>query len=249
MTQHPHSLQQKQIIVQNLDFDYGLMSIFQNISLEVFKGEFLGVIGPNGGGKTTLLRLLMGFLKPQSGKILIDGLEPQNALNKIAYVPQNLRFDRQFPISVNELVLSGCLSSLPWYGRYTKDQKAIAKNALKMVGLEDLGYRAFGELSGGQMQRALIARALASEPEILFLDEPTASVDAKAEDEIYRLLKSFSPDITIVMVTHDLKAAIELVDRVLCVQGSVVSLLPQQVCEHFALGLYHPPLIQLENPS
>jgi zinc transport system ATP-binding protein len=118
-----------------------------------------------------------------------------------------------------------------------------------MVGLEDLGERAFGDLSGGQMQRALIARALASEPEILFLDEPTASVDAKAEDEIYKLLKSFSPKITIVMVTHDLKAAIELVDRVLCVQGNVVSLLPQQVCEHFALGLYHPPLIQLENPS
>lgn len=245
MTEHP----KKQILVEDLSFDYGLTKIFQHISLEVNQGEFLGIIGPNGGGKTTLLRLLMGFLKPQSGKILIDGKEPQAEQNKIAYVPQNLRFDRQFPISVSELVLSGRLSTLPWYGRYSKKEREIAEHALTLVGIEDLGNRAFGELSGGQMQRALIARALASEPEILFLDEPTASVDARAEEEIYRLLKSFSPRMTVVMVTHDLKAAIELVDRVLCIQGGVVSLLPEQVCEHFALGLYHPPLIQLEKPT
>lgn len=241
--------QTPQIVARGLSFGYGQTQIFQDASLEIFKGEFLGVIGPNGGGKTTLLRLLMGFLTPQAGEILIDGKEPGDSFHQFAYVPQNLRFDRQFPISVSELVLSGRLSTLPWYGRYSQKQREIALNALKLVGIEHLKDRAFGELSGGQMQRALIARALASEPEILFLDEPTASVDPQAEDEIYRLLKSLSAKMTIVMVTHDLKVAIELVDRVLCVQGSVVSLLPQQVCEHFALGLYHPPLIQLEKPS
>ncbi len=235
----------KQIDVQHLYFDYGPTVVLKDVSFEVSQGEFLGVIGPNGGGKTTLLRILMGFLKPTSGTVLIEGKDPQAERYKIAYVPQSLRFDRQFPISVNELVLSGRLSTLSWTGRYSKMEREIARHALTLVGIEDLGERAFGELSGGQMQRALIARALASEPEILFLDEPTASVDAQAEDEIYRLLKSFSPKITIVMVTHDLKAAIELVDRVLCVQRTVVSLLPQQVCEHFALGLYHPPLMQL----
>lgn len=235
----------KQIDVQHLFFDYGPTEVLKDVSFEISQGEFLGIIGPNGGGKTTLLRLLMGFLKPSKGTVLIDGADPQVKRNKIAYVPQSLRFDRQFPISVNELVLSGRLSTLPWYGRYSKQQREIARHALTLVGIEDLGNRAFGELSGGQMQRALIARALASEPEILFLDEPTASVDARAEEEIYRLLKSLSPKITIVMVTHDLKAAIELVDRVLCVQRTVVSLEPSQVCEHFALGLYHPPLIHL----
>ncbi len=242
MREHP----QAQIIVNNLSFDYGLTKIFHDISLEIKRGEFLGIIGPNGGGKTTLLRLLMGFLKPQSGSILIDGKEPQAEQNKIAYVPQNLRFDKQFPISVREVVLSGRLSHLSWLGRYSKIDHEAANEAMKLVDVEDLHSRAFGDLSGGQMQRVLIARALASKPEILFLDEPTASVDARAEEEIYRLLKSFSSHMTVVMVTHDLKAAIELVDRVLCVQGGVVSLLPEQVCEHFALGLYHPPLIQLE---
>ncbi len=190
----------------------------------------------------------MGLIKPQNGNITLDGKDPVEASNKIAYVPQNLRFDRQFPISVEELVLMGRLSKLPWYGRYSNKEKEIVHRSLKMVGIEELSSRPFGELSGGQMQRALIARALASEPEILFLDEPTASVDARAEEEIYRLLKSFSPKITIVMVTHDLKVAVELVDRVLCVQGGVVSLEPGQVCEHFALGLYHTPIIQMEKP-
>lgn len=234
------------ITVHDLSFSYGLTPIFQSISLDVFQGEFLGIIGPNGGGKTTLLRLLMGFLTPERGQISLKGKTPQEARHQVAYVPQNLRFDRQFPISVNEVVLSGRLATLPWYGRYSKKDKEIAQQALTRVGIEHLGSKAFGELSGGQMQRTLIARALASEPEILFLDEPTASVDPRAEEEIYALLKSFTPKMTIVMVTHDLKAAIELVDRVLCVQGNVVSLRPEQVCEHFALGLYHPPLIQME---
>lgn len=234
------------ITAKELSFSYGLTPIFHSISLDVYQGEFLGIIGPNGGGKTTLLRLLMGFLAPQQGQISIYGKAPQQARHHVAYVPQNLRFDRQFPISVNEVVLSGRLATLPWYGRYSKKDKEIAQEALARVGIDHLGPKAFGELSGGQMQRALIARALASQPEILFLDEPTASVDPQAEEEIYALLKSFTPKMTIVMVTHDLKAAIELVDRVLCVQGNVVSLRPEQVCEHFALGLYHPPLIQME---
>ena len=228
---------------ENVSFAYTAEDpIFNSINFTVASGEFIGIIGPNGGGKTTLLKLLMGFLKPNTGRIHVFGKSPGLALANLAYVPQALHFDREFPISVLELVLSGRLSRLPWYGIYTQADRKAALDALEKVGLLDMKAQPFGELSGGQAQRALIARALVSEPKLLLLDEPTASVDTQAQGEIYKILKELQGKMTILMVTHDLKAAIELVQRVLCVQGGVLSLLPQEVCEHFALGLYHAPL-------
>jgi zinc transport system ATP-binding protein len=170
------------------------------------------------------------------------GAAPSHCISQVAYVPQGLRFDRQFPISVMEVVLSGRLSRLPWYGLYSSADKKAAHEALDLVGMLPYSHCVFGNLSGGQAQRALIARALVSEPQLLLLDEPTASVDAQAETLIYSILKQLQKKMTILMVTHDLRAAIDIVDRVLCVQGGVLSLLPQEVCEHFALGLYHTPL-------
>ncbi len=223
-------------------FAYQGAPVLTDVSFSVAPGEFLGIIGPNGGGKTTLLKLILGFLKPTLGAITVLGKPPGGATTRIAYVSQGLHYDRQFPISVMELVLSGRLSSLPWYGVYAAEDTQAALDALEKVGMLDFRHQAFGNLSGGQAQRALIARALVSNPDLLLLDEPTASVDSQAEGVIYEILKTLRQTMTIMMVTHDLRAAIDLVDRVLCVQGGLLSLLPQEVCEHFAIGLYHAPL-------
>lgn len=237
------------IAVDKLFFNYGADHILRNVNFQMKEGEFLGVIGPNGGGKTTLLKLILGFLKPSSGHIDVFGGNPQEARSKLAYVPQGLRFDRQFPISVKELVLTGRLHELPWYGVYSRKDNEAVDEALDKVGILHLKEQPFGTLSGGQAQRALIARALVSQPQLLLLDEPTASVDPQAEADIYRILQSLKGHMSVVMVTHDLRAAVDLVDRVLLVQGDVISMYPQQVCEHFALGLYHTPLpIQRDNP-
>jgi len=229
---------------ENLSFSYGDNVILEDVSFSVAHGESLGIIGPNGGGKTTLLKLILGFLTPKTGVVRVFGKPPRGASTRIGYVPQALHFDKQFPISLYELVLTGRLSHLPWYGVYSKEDKAFAMQAIEKVELTEFANAPFGSLSGGQAQRALIARALASDPSILLLDEPTANVDSKAEAYIFSLLKELQGQITVLMVTHDLSAAIEIVQRVLCVQHSVVDLLPQQVCQHFAFGLYHKPLIR-----
>ncbi len=230
---------------KDVSFAYRDSYVLRNVNIEIGTGESVGIIGPNGGGKTTLLNLIMGFITPTVGTIEVFGQSPGIQSKKIAYVPQNLRFDRQFPISVMELVLTGRLSRLPWYGVYRKEDKEAALAALEKVNLAGLSQRSFGTLSGGQMQRALIARALASEPSLLLLDEPTASVDSKAEADIYELIASLQKKLTILMVTHDLRASIEYVQRVICVQGTVLPLDRKDVCEHFALGLYHPRLVQV----
>lgn len=227
---------------EHVSFAYDAHPILRDVSFEIKDKEFIGLIGPNGGGKTTLLKLIMGFLKPSVGTVEVLGKSPELAHNPIAYVPQTLRFDRLFPISVMELVLQGRLSRLPWYGVYSAEDHKKALEALEMVGMLSFKDSPFGNLSGGQAQRALIARALVSEPKLLLLDEPTASVDNQAENDIHNILRELQGSITIIMVTHDLKATIDLVERVLCVQGNVISLEPQEVCKHFAFGLYHTPL-------
>jgi zinc transport system ATP-binding protein len=233
------------IVVDQVSFSYHRTDVLKNISFQVKKGEFIGIIGPNGGGKTTLLKLLMGFLKPTSGSISLFDKKLQSVANgsfHVSYVPQAVRFDRDFPISVEEVVLSGLLSLLPWYGRFRKKEREAAQEALYHVGLDHLARASFGTLSGGQAQRVLIARALVSQPQLLLLDEPTASVDSQAEAEIYAILKRLKGNMTILMVTHDLQAMIDHVERVLCVRGQVFSMQPEEMCEHFSLGLYHVPL-------
>jgi zinc transport system ATP-binding protein len=233
------------LLLEDLSFSYDHSPILQHVSFKIYPGEFVGIFGPNGGGKTTLLKLMIGFLKPQSGMIRLFGTSPKNVKNKIGYVPQSTRFDKDFPISVLELVLLGRLSSLPWYGSYAKKDIHAALQALEEVGLEEYRNAPFGTLSGGQAQRALIARALASKPSILFLDEPTASVDVKSEANIYSILRNLKGKMTILLVTHDLRAIVDEVENVLCVQNGVKLLRPQEVCEHFAMGLYHTPLIDI----
>ena len=234
------------IEIDKLFFSYHNTPILSNVSLTIQEGEFVGLIGPNGGGKTTLLKLIMGFLRPLKGKISVFG-EPSikaNSQQRISYVPQVTRFDKEFPISVIEVVLSGILSRLPWHGQFSKKDRHLALEKLKSIGLDHLADSAFGSLSGGQAQRVLIARALISNPQLLLLDEPTASVDSQAEANIYDILNELKGAMTILMVTHNLQSAISQVNRLYCVQENVFPLNPEEVCEHFAMGLYHTPLVQ-----
>jgi zinc transport system ATP-binding protein len=227
---------------KDIDFSYGQTSILRKLNLDIKEGSFAGIVGPNGGGKTTLLRLLMGFLSPSAGTLSLFNQSPEKAKKDIAYVPQSMQYDQQFPISVLEVVLAGRLSHLAWHGHFTRKDRLLAMEALERVGISSLAKQAFGTLSGGQAQRVLIARALISNPRLLLLDEPTASVDSKTEEEIYQLLKDLKGSMTILMVTHDLRAATSFVDQVICVQGEAFVLDPAKVCEHFAIGLYHTPL-------
>ena len=229
------------ISIDRLSFSYERTPILKEVSFQVYPNEFIGIIGPNGGGKTTLLKLILGFLTPSHGSLTVFGHPPvtSSTNERLAYVPQTTRFDRDFPISVEEVVLSGILSELPWYGKFQTKHRQAAREALLKVGLPDLSHRSFGSLSGGQAQRVLIARALIAKPQLLLLDEPTSSVDQQAENEIYGILKQLKGQITILMVTHDFRTAMEHVERLLCVQRKVFELKPKEVCDHFALGLYH----------
>ena len=232
------------ITVDNVNFAYKNDLILKNISFQIQPGEYVGIIGPNGGGKTTLLKLLMGFLQPTSGHISLFGQSPKQARPQIAYVPQNQRFDPRFPISVLEVVLGGTLRNSSLFGRYSRKKQQHAIAALEQVGLVGIESQAFSQLSGGQAQRVLIARALVSDPKLLLLDEPTANVDTETQQQIFDLIQTLHPHVTVLMVTHDLPTIIKQVQRVLCVQTELFSLQPEKVCEHFAIGLYHTPLIK-----
>jgi zinc transport system ATP-binding protein len=230
------------IKVLNTSFGYEDTLILDNISFTVRPGEFIHILGPNGGGKSTLLKLLMGFIEPDQGTVKLFGTSPEKARTKVAYVPQIFPFDRLFPISVFEVVLSARLSKLPWHGLYRKEDKEMALNALKEVNLIDQKDMPMGSLSGGQLQRALIARALAAHPEILLLDEPTSCIDFSSQLEVESILNKLKGKMTIVMVSHDLEHIGKNADRVLCVHGKLYELKPKDVCQHFSMGLYpHAP--------
>lgn len=231
------------IELSNVSFGFEGQPVLKKVSLRVQQGEFIGIMGPNGGGKTTLLKLLMGFLRPQQGTLSIQGHSAAKARSLIGYVPQTHRTDRDFPITLLELVMLGALSKISWLGLYPKEIKERALHLIEQLGLMPHLNRSFGALSGGLAQRALLARALLSDPEILLLDEPTANIDGPSTQIFFRLLEQMKGKKTILMVTHDLNTIIERVDRVLCVQGQVQAYLPKEVCEHFAIGLYHTPLL------
>ncbi len=230
------------IDIEKLSFGYQPdLLVLENITWQVQEGDSVALVGPNGGGKTTLLKVLLGLCVPTAGSVKVLGKSPEKALCEIAYVPQNMSFDRQFPINALEVVLMGRLFHLPWYGRYRAEDKRLALEALETVGLADKAGAAFGELSGGQRQRILIARALVSSPKLLLLDEPTASVDVTAEKEIYSILNKLQGKMTMIMVTHDLQTAMDNVGKVALVQRNLRTLSKEEVCQHFAIGLYHPP--------
>lgn len=237
-------MQEPAIVLENVSFSYDNTLVLENVSLSIGEGDFVGIFGPNGGGKTTLLEIIMGFLYPRDGKVSLWDDLPKKSLSRIGYVPQIARFDKQFPITVEEVVLMGRLSHLSFWGTLKPEHKQLALDALKQVGMESFKDHSFGNLSGGQAQRVLIARALASKPKLLILDEPTASVDPDAEEAILEILKSLKGSVTILMVTHDLQTIVQKVGKLLCVHRHIHLLSPSEACEHFGLGLYHSPLIK-----
>lgn len=231
------------ILATELFFSFDANAVLQNVNLRIEKGEFIGIIGPNGGGKTTFLKLLMGFLKPSQGRLEVLGKTPFSSRLKIGYVPQIHQMDRDFPITVWELVLLGALHRTPHLGRLPIEIKEKAALLMKEFDLLPFCHRPFSSLSGGLAQRALFIRALLSEPDLLLLDEPTANVDAQSSQKILEKLDQFKGHKTILMITHDLRTITERVNRILTIQGRIQSFLPEEICEHFALGLYHAPLL------
>ena len=224
------------VTVKNLCFSYRSHHALKKVSATIKKGEFVGVIGPNGGGKTTFLKLLMGLLTPSHGTI--------KAPRSIGYVPQILSYDRLFPITLLEMVLMGSLSKISPLGSYPKAAHEEALKHIKTVGLEKKVDHSLSSLSGGELQRALFARALMGNPDILYLDEPTANIDTKTEEMLIKLLRELKGKKTIVMVTHHLQTIIEDVDHVFCIQNELQDLKPEEVCAHFAYGSYHSPLLK-----
>jgi len=208
----------KVIEVTDLTFGYDDKPVLQDVSFSIEEGEFVTIVGPNGGGKTTLLRLMCGLLKPWKGEIRIYGKSPKENGHLIGYVPQQNILDRSFPITVEEVVFLGRVRTFGWFTR--KDYEAVEK-ALKEVGLWEFRDREFSSLSGGQMQRVLIARALASEAHILFLDEPISNVDAESERQLSGILAELKKNHTILVVTHDTAFVDRITDRVLCIERTV----------------------------
>ena len=208
---------------ENVDFSYDGSEelVLENINLKVDKGDFACVVGPNGGGKTTLLRLILGLNKPLRGKVSVFGKQPEQVLEKIGYVPQFSKFDSNFPVSVLDVVLMGCLCKSFWWGRYSKEQTGAAIEALETVGLKDFIHRSFADLSGGQKQRALIARAIMSQPDLLLLDEPTASVDIHGTEQFYKMFTEMNKKFTILIVSHDIGFVSSQVKSVICVRKTL----------------------------
>ncbi|MBT8369588.1 MAG: ABC transporter ATP-binding protein [Deltaproteobacteria bacterium] len=205
------------IEIQDLNFSYNSQSVLKEIKLIVNPGDFIAMIGPNGGGKTTLLKLMLGLLNADSGNIRIFGKRPKEVSHRIGYVPQDVHINKNFPISALDVVLMGKLKPGQGWSRHSQQDRLAALQALEQVEMERLRDQRVGELSGGQKQRVFVARALVTEPELLFLDEPTASIDTKGQNEFYSLLKELNKKITIIVVSHDLMVISGYIKSVICV--------------------------------
>lgn len=205
------------IEVSDLWFSYNGIPILKEINLTIHQGDFIALLGPNGGGKTTLLKLMLGLLKPEKGTIRVFGKSPEQSAPRIGYMPQHLHFNQSFPISAFDVVLMGRLKPGRGWSRYTRKDKLAAAEALKRVEMWESANRRVGELSGGQQQRVFIARALVDEPEVLFLDEPTASVDSKHQTDLFDILKQLNEEVTIIVVSHDVGIVSSHVKSVACV--------------------------------
>ena len=205
------------IETQNLNFAYDQQPVIWGVNLRIQSGDFMAMIGPNGGGKTTLLKLMLGLLNADSGSIRIFGKTPKNVSHRIGYVPQDVHVNQNFPISTADVVLMGKLKPAKGWFRHSKEDRLAARQALEQVGMEKYRDQRIDQLSGGQKQRVLIARALVADPDILFLDEPTASIDTRGQNEFYALLKELNHKITIIVVSHDLMVISRSVKSVACV--------------------------------
>ncbi|MDD5405663.1 MAG: ABC transporter ATP-binding protein [Sulfurovaceae bacterium] len=207
-------MNEKILEIKDLSFAYNGDSVLENINLSLNEKDFLAVIGPNGGGKSTLLKLILGILKTKIGTITINGKNSTDDLSKIGYVPQNTNINTSFPIKVIEVVLMGHINAKkPLFG-YGKEEIACALGSLAQVGMQEFANTKIGLLSGGQRQRVMIARALCNHPALLLLDEPTASIDVNGQKQIYELLKELNRYMTIIVVSHDISVTLNYANKV-----------------------------------
>ncbi|WP_169753114.1 metal ABC transporter ATP-binding protein [Campylobacter mucosalis] len=228
------------VVIKNLSFGYDSEDVLRDIDLKFDVSDFLAIIGPNGGGKSTLLKLMLGLLIPSGGSIEIFGKQPSCVSHLVGYVPQSFEINQSFPLSVLDVVLMGLIDQKK-FGFYTKTQKNYAMQSLEKVGMSRFANARISELSGGQRQRVYIARALVSEAKILMLDEPTASVDAKTQAEIYTLLRQINLDgCGVVLVSHDTSIALSFANKIAYVSKILhlhkinPSLDKQEFIEHLA---------------
>ncbi len=206
-----------------LTVNYGRTPGIRDVRLAVPAGEYLGIIGPNGGGKTTLLKAILGLVPVTEGRVSIFGTPAAKGRGRVGYVPQFSTVNRTFPITVEDAVLTGRVhAGLTPFFRYGRHDRAVALETMARVGVAPLRRRQVAELSGGEFQKVLIARALATTPDILLLDEPTASVDAASRGQIFTLLKELNREMTILLVTHDLLAVSSQVTALACLSGTLL---------------------------
>lgn len=209
------------IKVENLTAGYDDKIALEKVSLKVLENDFLGVIGPNGGGKTTLMRLILGMMKPFEGGITYyrDGKEVKDLA--IGYLPQYNNIDHSFPISVSEVVLSGLGKQKHVFGSYSREQKEQALATIAKMQMEDYKDSPIGALSGGQLQRVLLARAIVSRPEVVVLDEPNTYIDKRFQEQMYKMLEAINKDCAVVIVSHDIGTILQNVKNVACVNKTL----------------------------
>lgn len=234
--------EQPVIEVADLWFSYNGQPVLTDVHLSVQPGDFMAVIGPNGGGKTTLIKLILGLLAPDRGVVRVFGQAPRASAARMGYVPQDVHMNVTFPVNVLDVVLMGRTRSGRRWLRYNAEDRTAAKTALERVEMWEYRNRRIGDLSGGQRQRVYLARALACEPDLLLLDEPTASVDAKGQTGLYTFLNDINRQVTIVVVSHDLVAVSSFVRSVACVNRSVFVHDSPQITQDMLAMAYHCPV-------
>ncbi len=224
------------VILENISTGYTAKPVLEGVSLSVHQNDFIGVLGPNGGGKTTLMKLILGLLKPFSGKISFPSGRPPTG-----YLPQVSQIDKSFPITVKELVSSGLKDINPWFPHPGISQRKALQRMLDEAGLAELASRPIGELSGGQLQKALLSRALINKPRLLILDEPNTHVDKQFERDLYNWLQELNKEMAILLVSHDIGTISPIVKTIACVNGNLHYHPSNQLSEE-VLRVYNCPV-------
>jgi zinc transport system ATP-binding protein len=209
-------MQRPLIEIKNLSAAYDGKVVLTDVNLTIYEKDFLGIIGPNGGGKTTLVKCILGLMKPTSGEISYTGQKPT-----IGYLPQYSTIDRRFPISVEEVVLSGLCSQKSLVSRFSAGQRDKVREIISRMGLEGLEKRSINQLSGGQLQRALLGRAIVSDPALVILDEPSTYIDKRFEAKLYSLLSEINRECAVVLVSHDIGTVLQQVKTIACVNETL----------------------------